>query len=91
MFQRLVKCFSTDTFGASRTTLINYSNSFYLVIGKHADFATGPISAEKVHMYLYLISSFRKQMLQGAKFDLFNPLALKAQNSECQKYCFLCN
>ena len=40
---------------------------------------------------LYLIYAFKKQMLQAADADLFNPLVPKAENSERQNeiYNFL--
>ena len=47
-----------------------------------------PINAEMVHLYLYLIFSFRKKILQGANTDLFKPLDHKAQNSESQNKLF---
>ena len=51
--------------------------------------ATEPINAEKVLLYLsYLIFIFRKQMIQAASTNLFNPLVPKAYNSECQNILF---
>ena len=41
-----------------------------------------------VHFYLYLIIIFRKELLQGANTDLFNPLVPKAYSSECQYLVF---
>ena len=43
-----------------------------------------PLMQQKVHLYLCLIFCFWKQVLQGAKTDLFNTLVPKAHNSECQ-------
>ena len=34
------------------------------------------------------LTVFKKQMLQAANTDLFNPLVSKAQNSECQNLQF---
>ena len=31
---------------------------------------------------------FKKEMLQAAKTDLFNPLVIKAHNDECQNLLF---
>ena len=47
------------------------------------------VNDEKVLFYLYLIYIiFKKQMLQMANTDLFNPLVPKAHDSECLNLLF---
>ena len=43
-----------------------------------------PINAEEVLCPSIKFILFKKQMLQGANIDLFNPLVPKAHNCECQ-------
>ena len=40
-------------------------------------------------LYLYLIFSFKKQMLQGASTELFNPIVLKLRTVSLNLYNFL--
>ena len=41
-----------------------------------------------VILRLYIFVVFKKQMLQGASTDFFNPLVPEAHNSECQNLLF---
>ena len=65
-----------------------FSQRGCLLINRARSLVVLSINAEKVHLYFYLIFSFRKQKLQAASTDLFNTLVPKAQNGECQNVLF---
>ena len=47
-----------------------------------------PIMPNRYFYTSVLFIVFKKQMLQGANTDLFNPLVSKAHNSQCQNAVF---
>ena len=55
--------------------------SLFLSLYFYLSLSLFPINAEDVLLYLYIIKVFKKQMLQAASIDLFNPLVPKAHNS----------